>query len=451
MGKYGDWIKVEGDWLWRPKSGSQQQSQQKGPKQQQQRNGKSKPVAKSPPDPAGRPRAQVRQRAPPLSWLENGYQDPKLRQPGSHGSYAQAAARAVESQDDAMESDEEYPDTTAQQTKEAAHRRLREAIETAKRVKAAGCGDTEAARLDADVESKRRCVWVEHTELSEKLHKLDQKAGDLVRKIHNHPQTLQTHDDDIEAARAKLAQKIQERINYADKLQTWQQSLADTKVEIAKCKEDLDQEQGESTKPQKVTPAKASDGALSSELAFHKGKAERTDGLLRLIADWMSKSADPAIVEIKEAIEKEVRANKGAEAALGTADLQPQQPQQVEAEQGGAIAVKAVGAQDPTQMGGTTQEATADQLQTQQPVLEQTNQVQAEEVQQPLALLEGQPGDAMEVDKNAKRQLEQLDQLEQQLSDQKSAERKVKVKRYEAPDGANAAASNRVASEADDL
>ena len=103
-------------------------------------------------------------------------------------------------------------------------------MELARKVKAAGCGEDEARRLDAAVVHKKKCLWDDHTEQDTKLDILDQKAGDLLWKIGRHTTVLQKHDDAVEAARELVDKRIQERIEYANKLAELQASLGESQA-----------------------------------------------------------------------------------------------------------------------------------------------------------------------------------------------------------------------------
>ena len=102
-------------------------------------------------------------------------------------------------------------------------------------------------------------LWVGHTTQDAKLAMLDQKAGNLLDKINRHPQNLQRCDEAIEAAREAVDKKIQERLDYADKLREWQTSLGDAKGEIANYKTDLQAKTVEAAAPQPTQPQVSAD------------------------------------------------------------------------------------------------------------------------------------------------------------------------------------------------
>ena len=104
-------------------------------------------------------------------------------------------------------------------------------MELARKVKAAGCWEDEARRLDAAVAHSKKCLWDDHTEQDTKLDLLNQHVGDLLSKIGKHLTVLPKHDEAVEAARDFVDKRIQERIEYANKLAEWQAFLADTKRE----------------------------------------------------------------------------------------------------------------------------------------------------------------------------------------------------------------------------
>ena len=181
---------------------------------------------------------QRRARPPPLSWINNGYQDP------TYASVVRRSASALGGSGATDTSGEDDP-TTAEAKKAKARQDAKEARERARRVKATGdCSPEEVKRLEDVAEQLQQAVWDDHTDQEEQLWKLDQKAGKLYSSIQKHPLILKEKDDAVEAAREALNRRIQERLDYAAKRAEWQEALDQVKADIERCKAEVERPRG---------------------------------------------------------------------------------------------------------------------------------------------------------------------------------------------------------------
>ena len=203
-----------------------------------------------------------RRSPPPLSWINDGWQD---------YSYAAAARRAdgpSASGGGTRGTSVGDASTTAAAERATALQEANEARDRARRVKSSGdCSEEEIKRLEDLAEEKRRVVWEDHTDLSARLKKLDQKAGALYHKIQKHPLILKEKDDAVEAAKEVLARKAQERLDYASYLTTWREALEEAKADIEQCKAAMQAEQAQD-KPREAAkpPVQSEEGEVHSPL-----------------------------------------------------------------------------------------------------------------------------------------------------------------------------------------
>ena len=269
-----------------------------------QQSKSSKPPKSSPPDPSGRP--QRKKQAPPLSWVEAGWQDwSQLRSaPPATGSYAGAAARANSATPSSGDASTQPSDALqAQDPKAAALKAVKEAEALAISVTKAGCSETESRSLWDDHAAKKQRVWTQFTEAETQLDLLDQKAGRLLAKINKHSEVLQRHDEAIDKARDVVAEKVKERIEYANKLPEWQIALEETKREIAQCKTTI-----ASGPPQQQQTAPAPPKEEKHDSSF----PERLATMLVLFMDKVGAETNPELAGISAAIREEISGTKAA-------------------------------------------------------------------------------------------------------------------------------------------